>query len=157
MLQRADIPLQLVQTDRARDPDELDVSASERRLARELEDILSAKTDSGSEPAEVKTAPRVSEVRSAQDLEDYEAATDDFEWAAVLRDDDASWPAATDTAETWLRKAKRDRRRQTFRNFLGWMAATAIGAVIIGVAAFFMTGWTPDLERLVRIFSSLLS
>ncbi len=156
MLQRADIPLRPYPAEAALDGTELEVSTAERRLTRELEKVLSENADSESGPNAVKTEPRVPEVRSVQDLEDVAAATDDFEWAAVLSGD-AHGPLATDTAESWLRKAKRDRRRQKFRNFLGWVAATAIGGLIIGGAAYFMTGWTPDLDGLVRLISGLLS
>lgn len=156
MLQRADVPLRPFQSESSQDRAELEVSATERRLARQLDTLLSEKGEQNTAPKLAKKEPP-SEVRSVQDLEDFEAATDDFEWAAIVSDHHDGVPLATDTAEAWLQKARRDQRRQKLRNFAGWMVTMAVGAVFVGGAAWLLAGWTPDIDRLVGLFSGVLS
>ena len=77
-----------------------------------------------------------------------------FDWQQ--HDDDASMPDVVRTMGSaaslqWIAKARSERRRRAARNAAGWLATMVVGGLILGGAAFLLTGWRPDFAALVAM------
>lgn len=139
---------------------------AERELAAELEQILKIKpvlhppakpaNDSGGTDAD-RHAEGAGHLLSGDAMND---TSEGFEWQ---QHDQNGEPADTASSNSpaaslqWISKARADKRRRMMRNTAGWAVSLVVGGVILGGAAYFLTGWKPDFTGLLAISQALHS
>jgi hypothetical protein len=129
----------------------------EQDLAAELESVLMR------EPMLRAPSPSAHREDAMTNLESPSAAThrpaedqdddfsDDFEWQQHDEDGSPDTRQAGGQAASlrWLAKARADKHRRLLRNAAGWAVSLLVGGIILGAAAYVLTGWKPDISTLL--------
>lgn len=130
---------------------------TEQDLAAELENVLIR------EPMQRTPAPSAHHEDRMTNFESTPSAThrasedqdddfsDDFEWQQHDSNGapDPSQAGGQAASLRWIAKARSDKRHRLMRNAVGWAVSLLVGALILGSAAYILTGWRPDVSALL--------
>ena len=131
----------------------------EQDLAAELESVLKREpmvrvpspSAHGEDPMSNLESTQPPTHRHSGDIADD--FSDDFEWQQhdVNGAPDPSQSGGQAASLRWIAKARSDKRRRLMRNAAGWAVSLLVGGIILGGAAYFLTGWKPDISALLAL------
>ena len=140
-------------------PGKMDPVKLEQDLAAELESVLKREpmvrvlppSTHGEDPMSNLESTQPPTHRHLEDIDDD--FSDDFEWQQhdVNGAPDPSQSGGQAASLRWIAKARSDKRRRLVRNAAGWAVSLFVGGIILGGAAYILTGWKPDISALLAL------
>ena len=160
-LRNADLwnPVDLTFPDKKMGPGKMDPGKREQDLAAELESVLTREpmvrvptpSAHGEDPMSNLESTQPPTHRHSGDRDDD--FSDDFEWQQhdLNGAPDPSQSGGQAASLRWIAKARSDKRRRLMRNAAGWAVSLLVGGIILGSAAYILTGWKPDISALLAL------